>query len=389
MTKAAKYLKINVILFLIAAAISAYLLWHHYEIKNGEAAFNSICSVNANVDCDAVSTSMYSEFLGIPLAAWGLGYYLFALILSFTGMRNAFARREATLVLFPFTAVTVLVAGLSVILMTVVIKSLCLFCLGLDIINVLTFFATFLAMRDVTADSTFGAEWKEMRSNRVVTFLGIGVALIGITHLISSQFEKKIPFDEEMFLSQYRSQPVMPVEAGTSPRMGFQGDNPKLQLIEFADYQCPACAMAAKKMHVLLKTYKDQVQVVFKNFPWDSSCNPNIPRGFHPQACGAAKAAYCAHKQNKFEAMYEHLFENQQLLAPESYVKWAQEIGLNEEEFKTCYGSPETLTAIQKDTAEAKAAGVESTPTFFANGKRIEGVIDESRLKVLLKEASN
>lgn len=387
MQKAAKYLKINVLLFLVAIAISAYLLVHHYEIKNGEGAFKSFCSINAQVDCDAVNASAYSEFLGIPLAAWGLGYYLFALLLSFTGMRNAFARREATLVLFPFTILGMIVTASSIVLMAAILKTWCLMCLGLDFIQSLTFVTTLLAVRDVTADSTFKAEWQQMRSNRVLTFLGIGAALILVTHFASAQLEKKFPFDEAQFRAEYRAQPVMPVEPGQSPRLGFEGENPKLRLIEFADYQCPACGMAAKKMHLLLKAYKDQVQVVFKNFPWDSSCNPTIPRGFHPNACGAAKSAYCAHKQGKFEQMYEKLFENQQLLGPESYVQWAQELGLDMAAFDACVASPDTLIAIQKDATEGKAAGVESTPTFFANGKRVEGVIDENRLKALLGEA--
>lgn len=386
MVKAAKFLKINVALFLVAAGVSAYLLWQHYELINGEAAFNSFCSVSAKVDCDSVNSSVYSEFLGIPLAAWGLGYYLFALMLSFTGARNAFTRRDATLLLFPFVIVSVIVSFVSLYLMLGVLKTFCLMCGTLDAIHVVTLVTTALAVRDVTAQSSYGAEWKQVQMNRVFTFLGIGAVLLLGVHFVSAQFERQFPFDEEVFVASFRAQPVMPVEAGDSPKMGYQGENPPVQLIEFADFECPACAMAAKKMHHLLREYKDRVQVVFKHFPWDSSCNPHIERGFHPRACLAAKASHCAHKQGQFKPMYEQLFENQKAISTENIAAWVEKIGLNKAEFEACMSSPQTTTEIQKDIDQAKTAGVQSTPTFFANGKKVEGLIDENRLKAILKE---
>src|SRR5437016_385014 len=96
-----KYLRIECILFLIAALISGYMVWQHYALINGDAGFGSFCSINQTFDCDAVNSSQYSEFLGIPLGAWGLSYYLFALILCFIGICNAFARREVLLLLVP------------------------------------------------------------------------------------------------------------------------------------------------------------------------------------------------------------------------------------------------------------------------------------------------
>jgi protein-disulfide isomerase/uncharacterized membrane protein len=385
-TTAAKYLKLNLWFFLIGIAVSGYLVWHHYELINGDAGFGSFCSISTTVDCDAVNSSIYSELFGIPLATWGLSYYLFAFILSFTGWRNAFARREAALFLFPFTLLSA-VAGVATLGITlVVLKKFCIMCSTMQFVQLITAVFTWLAVRDVTTQSTLKHEMGEMRRNRIVTFTIVGLVCLGLTHLVSSQFKKKIPFDHGSFVTAVREQPVFTVEAFDSPRMGYMGEGAELQLIEFADFQCPACAMAARHMHRLLKIYGDRVQVIFKNFPLDSACNPHLTRRLHMNACEAAKAGYCAHKQGHFEAMYEKLFGNQHEISTASIASWATEIGLNREQFETCLSSPDTTTALQRDMDQAKSAGLESTPTFFVNGRKVEGPIDEQRLKALLQE---
>jgi protein-disulfide isomerase len=220
----------------------------------------------------------------------------------------------------------------------------------------------------------------------VFTLLGAAAAIFLGAHLAASTLEESVPFDQERFLAEYRSQPLLDAQAGDSPRMGFQGDNPPLQLVEFADFQCPGCGMAARRMHHLLKTYGDKIQVVFKNFPLDSSCNPHIKSRLHEHACAAAKAAHCAHKQGKFEVMYEKLFQNQRELSQAILSDWAAELKLDKAAFEACLASPEAEAAVQKDIAQAHTLGLVSTPTFYVAGRKVEGMIDENRLRALLKE---
>lgn len=386
MTSAAKYHKINVWLFLIGIGISSYLVYHHYQLINGDAGFGSFCSINTTIDCDAVNASVYSEVLGIPLATWGLSYYLFALVLSMVGWRNAFARREATLVLFPFTILSAIAAIATMSVTFLVLKKFCIMCSSMQLIQLITLVTTWLAVRDVTSQSTLKHEVSQMQRNRITKFAMIGIALLALTHLLASQLKKEMPYDENLFITSLREQPVLPVEAGDSPRMGFQGEGAPLQLIEFADFQCPSCAMAARQMHRLVKAYGDRVQLVFKNFPLDPTCNPHITRRIHDYACYAAKTAHCAGKQGHFAEMYEKLFANQKDLSVNNIEHWAAELGLDKAQLETCMAAPETLTAIQKDADQANSLGLEATPTFFANGRKVQGIIDEPRLKTLLLE---
>jgi protein-disulfide isomerase/uncharacterized membrane protein len=382
----AKLLKLNVVLYLIAAAVAGYMVWHHYELVNGEAGFASFCSINKTMNCDVVNASKYSEILGIPLATWGLAYYLFGMIISAIGARNAYYRREALLLLTLLSAGGVLASIASVAVMGGVLKVFCIMCLTLHALDLAVFISTLIALRDFARQSGLKVELHAANRRRIAAFVVGGAVLFLGTYGLTAQLKHEMPFDEDAFINQLRARPAQTVDPGDSPRQGFQGPNPPLQLIEFADFQCPACGMAARQMHRLINVYADRVQLVFKNFPLDPSCNRHITNRIHDFACLGAKAAVCANKQGKFVEFYEKLFGNQAAIHPDKTSEWATELGLDRAAFEACITSPEAQAAIDRDADQAAALGLESTPTFFANGRRVEGVIDERRLKILLQE---
>ena len=195
-----------------------------------------------------------------------------------------------------------------------------------------------------------------------------------------------MPFDEISFVNDFRQQPAVQVPTDDAPIQGLKGDNPPLRIVEFADFQCPACGMAAKQLHRLLPLYGDRVQFVFRNYPLDQACNVNIPRPMHPYACLAAKTAVCMHKQGKFAAMFEALFGKQTQISAENIQKWAIELGADVNALDACVKDDATNTSIQKDIALATTLGLISTPTFFVNGRKVEGAIDEKRMQILLRE---
>ena len=113
----------------------------------------------------------------------------------------------------------------------------------------------------------------------------------------------------------------------------------------------------------ILEAYPNDVKFVYKNYP--------LP--FHKQAMPAAKAAVAAGKQGKFFEMHDLIFENYRTLNDDAYVKWAEEIGLNVEQFKTDFASKETQAFIDTEMAQARTVGVRGTPTIFINGKKPQG----------------
>jgi len=181
---------------------------------------------------------------------------------------------------------------------------------------------------------------------------------------------------EPDFVRHYLGRPVVPMASVMRADAASKGNpNAPVTIVEFSDFQCPACAQARRDLHDLLERRTD-VRLVFRNFPLDSSCNEALPRAVHPEACMAAIAAECARRQNRFWEYHDRLFENQHTLDRESLFRYARDLGLDVPTFRTCLDDPEARSRVSDDVRAGIAAGIESTPTLFINGRRIDGALE-------------
>jgi protein-disulfide isomerase len=128
--------------------------------------------------------------------------------------------------------------------------------------------------------------------------------------------------------------------------------------------------------------------VVFRNFPLDSGCNRKMERPMHPYACEAAKYVQCANQQGKFEAVYEAFFQNQASFAPGKLSELAAGTGADTAKLTQCMNAPETAIALSRDIEEGIVLGIQSTPTFFINGHKYEGVLPPEAWKKLIEKLS-
>ncbi len=168
--------------------------------------------------------------------------------------------------------------------------------------------------------------------------------------------------------------PRTEVEVGDAPRSGPA--NARVQLVEFADYECPYCIKVHPTVKQLQDEFGDRVSFVFKNLP--------LP--MHAHAEKAAEAALCAAAQNKFWDYHNKLFTSSQLDVP-ALKQFAVDLKLDSAKFNTCLDSGSQAAAIQKDAAEAQKLGLSATPSFFLNGHFFTGAVDYPSLKqMVLKE---
>jgi len=383
---AKKFLWIALVVCCLSAGVSLYLIFHHYTLLNGEGSFHSVCAINATLDCDVVNASRYSEVFGMPIATLQWAFSVFSILLILMGLLNVYFIRTSTILLFFFSFLGALASLGALFVSGFVLQKICIFCSLLQLLNFISYFLAYKLWKSLDIKNSYFSEFKNIKRSSAIGYLIAGCILLGFSHLFASQLAKPLPLDEETFVSEFRSQPIISFELGSSPRMGFVGYNPLVQVLEFADFQCPACGLAAKHMHRLTKLYQDKIQVVFKNYPLDSDCNPNMPYRMHPHACFAAKAGLCANKQGKFMELYEKLFENQKILSLESVKIWAKDSGIDLEKWELCLKSPQIEQELQNDILQGQKANLRSTPTFFFNGKKVEGAIDEKRLRLILKE---
>lgn len=156
-------------------------------------------------------------------------------------------------------------------------------------------------------------------------------------------------------------------------------------LVEYSDFQCPACAYYYPLVEKINEEFGDRITFVYRHFPLTQ---------IHAHAEAAARAAEAAGKQDKFWEMYALLFENQETWssaadAEEIFRGYALKLGLNGEQFKAALQSKETKEKIRSDYASGIASGVQGTPTFFLNGKKIENPRSYEEFKAIILNAIN
>lgn len=145
-----------------------------------------------------------------------------------------------------------------------------------------------------------------------------------------------------------------------------RGDAP-LTLVEYGDFECPFCARATGLHRELHERFGDELRYVFRHLPLQD---------VHPHAELAARAAEAADAQGRFWEMHDVLFAHHEQLDYEDLVGYADDIGLDVEEFLRSLDQDEVAGRIREDVASAEASGARGTPTFFVGGRRHVGPHD-------------
>jgi len=162
--------------------------------------------------------------------------------------------------------------------------------------------------------------------------------------------------------------------------------NAKVSLIEYGDFQCPACGEYYPIVNQLLKNYGNNILFVFRNFPLYT---------IHPDAGISAQAAEAAGLQGKFWDMYNMLYQKQltwTTAAPNTVVSayfdgYAQSLGLDVKKFDADINSSAVTGKIQNDVNGANTAAVDHTPTFFVNLKQIPNPASYDQFKAAIDQA--
>jgi protein-disulfide isomerase len=158
------------------------------------------------------------------------------------------------------------------------------------------------------------------------------------------------------------SEPAPPVQSVSADDDPVRGPaNAPVTVIEFTDFQCPACAAMQPVLDEVLKPYGDKVRFVVRDFPL----------AMHPNARKAAEAANAAHAQGKFFEYTALLFKRQNALDVDSLKKYATELGLNRARFDAALDGGKYAAEIRRDIQDGEVYGIDSTPAIFINGVRL------------------
>ncbi len=158
----------------------------------------------------------------------------------------------------------------------------------------------------------------------------------------------------------YPQPPNVKVDVQGAPTLG-PADAP-VSIVEFSDYECPACRATHDVVKKVRETYGDKIRWYFKDYP--------LKR--HKDAFKAAEAAHCADAQGKFWQYQEKLFTAKDL-SVESMIKLAGEMGMSEDTFKQCLQDSKYKSLVEKNLSDVVQAGVDRTPAFIINGMVFTG----------------
>jgi predicted DsbA family dithiol-disulfide isomerase/uncharacterized membrane protein len=366
---------------LLGMAVSAVALVVHHRVA-AEAGYTSFCNLGGVINCDAVLASRYSTVFGVPVAAWGMLAFAVGVLLTIPGALGT--RRAGLLDLALLALASGSLAYLLVLLVIsgVVIGRACLLCIATDLIA--TAWLVTVAPLATRFDAVPAAEWWQGRSAARAALAGAAVLAVAggtwaavrgpATALSIAEIQERAPD----FYSWYAGLPVRDATGlvGRDAHRKGPADAP-ITIVEFSDFQCPFCVRAAKDLHDLVGT-SPEVSLVFRHFPLDATCNDNVKRQVHANACIAAYAAECAGMQGRFWEYHDLLFENGQRLGREALVTYAERIGLDTHAFEQCLDDPATHARVAADVEAAGRAGVNSTPTLFINGRLVEGALERA-----------
>lgn len=134
-------------------------------------------------------------------------------------------------------------------------------------------------------------------------------------------------------------------------------------IVAFWDFQCPFCGQAHAVLLKVLEAYPKEVRLVVRYFP----------PARRPQAKLAAEAAQCAAQQGRFWEYADRLHAHASDLDPAKVRALAGELRLDPRVFGTCLDTGKARARVAQDLTDGREAGVTGTPTFFINGRILEG----------------
>lgn len=376
------------ILALIGLGLAIKLAFIYYSANYDKYALSSFCSINDFIDCDGAAKTNTAQFFGIPLAYWGMFFYLIVLFLTvvdklknikFLTFLNVFKSPIdyiATLGMISFL-VSMVLAGISLF----GIHKLCILCVITYIID--------LIIACVSADGMF----KNIMSACKTTFIDFidGVrkypktfavlllimasflAYSGITLNFVPHIKKR---NEILKYNKIKFNPYR-------IKGNILGDeNSKVVIELYSDYVCPLCYINNIMLHKAVKELKN-VKIIHHNYPFDKECNPYISVNMHPNACFMSRGAIAARNQGNYWEMGTLLYENKPTKM-DAMLELAEKAGLDKDKFKVDFESSSVDTEIANELENANSLDIDATPTMFINGEKVVGVKPYYELKELL-----
>lgn len=367
--------KLNFILLFTALAIFShfYLTLHFNGLKYGTLT-DSLCNISSGFSCDTTSASPYAHIFDIPIAIFGLvvnlilfGWILFART-NWADDRDLLLRYSYYLSI-PIALVSITMGGISLF----ILDSLCPFCMATYLFSFINLFLLWQILKSNTLPfvNDIKVLFKDQKSI-LVTLLLVPLFAYILNDMLAGDAKK---IDK---IAKTRVQDWSAETTYTFSADGLILGNPstaKMHIVEFADFRCSHCKLAAPTLHTFTNL-RDDVALTFKSFPLDGTCNKAITGG-DGISCELAAITFCSENINQIGfKVHDYIFKNQTQIQTLNtletiYTDLENLFKISAVELKKCATSQQMLDRIQKMAQEGELAKVEGTPTVYVNGKKL------------------
>lgn len=353
---------------LAATGVHAYLLKSHYDLRYGEVTGKLMCDISNQFSCSAASASRWSEFMGVPMALWGLLANFAFLTLAAWNPLTEDEGRQANRTNLVVTAGVLLLASIAMGLISVTaLGSLCPFCLGAYALSILTFVGAWFAYRP-------GLEFKFKPA-----FLGFvfafGISGFILNDQLRANYTGGIAGDQmaKAAVQEWSANPQLEIPETDPLALGPSRADAKMTIAEFADFRCIHCKLAAPPLKAFTAAHPD-VRLEFYSWPLDGECNTSIQQN-NGASCLLARVVWCARSQAQkgweaHEAVFARFEEWKTADAVHAQIPTlAQTVGMPAEDLKTCADSDSAKEAIKAQAQLGTSLNIRGTPAIYVNGR--------------------
>jgi uncharacterized membrane protein/protein-disulfide isomerase len=365
--------KLLVAFGVLGLAASSAAVWVHYHlIVNPD--YTSFCDVSATVSCKQAYVSRYGSVAGVPVAVGGLVFFALVLLLVWGSRGRSRIADSAPAYIFSLSTLALAVVLYLAYASFFILKEVCPLCV-----------ATYVAVAGVFVMSG-GASSVPLSSLPKRVLRDAGALISNPVALVVALLFAGGVASAVAFFPRAEERPVVQVQPlaqdqrtelerwwDLQPKtdMPYSNDGAKVLLVKFNDYQCPPCRGTYFAYEQVLEKYKDRpkdFKYELKHFPLDPACNGGVSNLIHPAACDAAAAAVMAQSKGTFDKLTDWFFMHQDQLSPSTVRTAAKDVG-GITDFDAEYAK--AIQQVKTDAATGAALGVNSTPTFFLNGRKI------------------
>jgi uncharacterized membrane protein len=372
--------KLLVAFALLGLGASSAATWVHYHlIVNPD--YSSFCDINATISCKQAYLSRYGSVGGVPVALGGVIFFAWVLLMVWASRGKSRVGDSAPAYIFAGSTLALAVVLYLAYASFFILKEVCPLC----VTTYVAVIGTFVISGGASSVAMSKLPRRALSDARILVSTPLALAIAIVFVAASSWGMSAFPREENGRPAQPQQLPAVSADQRsqleqwwdmqpTLPNFPFDNGGAKVLIVEFADFQCPHCREQYFALQPIIDEYvaahPGEIKFLFKTYPLNSNCNPSVPSVNFVASCDASVAYLEAKPKGTADKLKDWFFTHQEELSPTTVRRAAVDVG-KVTDFDANYAK--SIQEIKTDASLGAALGVNSTPSFFINGKRLPG----------------